>query len=116
MFIYAPHEVQKNSDHYKAVEEYMKKNGAPVIRIVDGYDCYKAIEGSHRLAIANDLKITPSIEIIDESQFLDEIEHDFEIGDILNRVEESDLEYLTVGDIIEYLYSIPTIGYEFSVN
>lgn len=45
MTIYAPHKVDAGSRKYRAIRAEMSSMGAPVIRAVDGGDCYYAIEG-----------------------------------------------------------------------
>lgn len=52
-----------DDDHLERVINYMRTMGAPVIRAVwvELYDMWAAIEGSHRLAAAQELGLTPEI-------------------------------------------------------
>jgi hypothetical protein len=77
MFIIAPHPISKNSAHYKRVYAYMLEHGTPAIRAVysEEYECWLAVEGSHRLAAAESLGITPEIIAV---QWSDTIEHDLQ--------------------------------------
>ena len=55
----------------------MREHGAPAIRAVYSaeYECWLAIEGSHRLAAAESLGLAPEIT---DLQWSDTIEHDFQ--------------------------------------
>lgn len=77
MLIIAPHAVDKSSTHYESVIAYMREHGAPAIRAVysSEYDCWLAVEGSHRLAAAEALGLTPEIIAV---QWSDTIEHDLQ--------------------------------------
>jgi hypothetical protein len=63
--IIAPHAIDTNTDHYQAVLAEMQIRGECSIRAMwsDAFDVYFAIEGSHRLAAAQELGI--SVEIHD---------------------------------------------------
>ena len=49
----------------------MKVMGAPTIQVVDCGDHYMALEGSHRLAAAHALGLTPVLMIHDQAETLD---------------------------------------------
>ena len=67
--IIPPHSVDTDTEHYAAVTEYMREHGAPTIRAWwdECERAWVAVEGSHRIAIALDLGITPEIEDVGES-------------------------------------------------
>lgn len=69
--IYAIHDI----DHEKleTVIAEMRELGAPTIKVVDCGDHYMALEGSHRLAAAAALELTPELEVYQQD---DEIEID----------------------------------------
>lgn len=67
----------------------MQAAGAPTIRAWWAGDHWRALEGSHRLAAAHALGLTPVIEQMDLD---DEIDHDFE-----------DCAGCAVRDVLEYL-------------
>lgn len=77
--IYAPHTVSETRDakHLAEVRAEMQRLGAPELRALwhEGYGVWLAIEGSHRLAIAHELGLTP---VIVPVQWDTQIEHDFE--------------------------------------
>jgi hypothetical protein len=85
-YIYAPHATDPAK--LAAVIAEMRTLGAPTIRAVWTGDYWLAIEGSHRLAAAHALGLTPEI---DEIATTDEIDHDL------------DLDSRLVADIAEYL-------------
>lgn len=64
--------------HLAEVIEEMKVLGAPVIRVYDNGDEIVALEGSHRLAAAAALDLTPVIVRMDEA---DKMETDLDIYD-----------------------------------
>lgn len=96
--IFAPH--LPDAQKLAAVTAEMERLGAPTIRAVWCGDHYKAIEGSHRLAAAHDLGITPEIDALDESAV---VEHD---------MEELPTPCAAL-DIIVYLYDRPEAVYDF---
>jgi len=75
--IVAPGGVDKNSQHYISVRETMRKRGAPTIRAVwnEGWGCWIAIEGSHRLAAACELGLEPVIKDISKQK---RVRHDLQ--------------------------------------
>lgn len=108
MTIYAPHKVDAGSRKYRAIRAEMSSMGAPVIRAVDGGDCYYAIEGSHRLAIAAELGLTPIIDEIDDATMLVDVQHDFDLHAV-----DDDTDKWTIGDLISYVYDSREAAYEF---
>lgn len=77
--IYAPHTVSEARDGERLAEvrAEMQRLGAPELRALwhEGYGVWLAIEGSHRLAIAAELGLTPVIVPVNWDT---QIEHDFE--------------------------------------
>lgn len=55
----------------------MRELGAPTIRVVDCGDYLMALEGSHRLAAAAELGLTPACIIIDQDQEIDISNYDW---------------------------------------
>lgn len=64
MMIFAIH--APASDKLKEVIAEMKQMGAPTIEVVDCGDHYMALEGSHRIAAAAALELTPELVIYDQ--------------------------------------------------
>jgi len=58
--------------HLQKVKEDVLKYGIPVIRVVQRGDEYIAIEGSHRCAACKELGIVPKIQVISESEYLED--------------------------------------------
>ena len=77
--IFAPHQVNKSSAHYAEVREEMRKLGAPTIRAAwcETHGAWAAIEGSHRLAAAQELGLVDDVTIVDVTESA-EIEHDLQ--------------------------------------
>lgn len=113
--VYAPHKIDKKSDHYNHVKNYMIEHGSPTIMVMDCVDHYRAYEGSHRLAAAEELCVTPDWIFVDPSMLLSDIDHDFELSDLVNynyvQDFDGDEESLTIGHLDEVLYSRPEIAY-----
>jgi hypothetical protein len=53
------------------VKAEMQTLGVPTIRVIDCGDYYMAIEGSHRLAAAADLGITPNLIVLEQDSEID---------------------------------------------
>lgn len=86
--LYAPH--APNRKRLTEVVSDMARLGPPTIRAVRDGNVYFAIEGSHRIAAAHRLGMTP---IIKEIAMTDRVRHDFDdIGD-----------RNTVAEIVAYL-------------
>jgi outer membrane protein assembly factor BamE (lipoprotein component of BamABCDE complex) len=99
MMVYAPH--NPNQEQLAEVKSQMQTLGAPVIRAWYSGDAWYAIEGSHRLAAAYDLGLTPN---------MIEIDYDAEItGHDFCDIDDT----CTVADIINYLYDRPESCYQF---
>jgi hypothetical protein len=106
--VYAIHGVDTDSGRYAEVRSYMIANGAPIIRIVDCTDYYVALEGSHRLAIAAELGLTPRFEILGQD--------DMVAADSLDWTESLDQsENYTAGDLAGEAYSTRSVDYQFDV-
>lgn len=111
MTVFAPHKVDLNDEMTPAITSYMLEHGTPTIRVVDCGDHHRAVEGSHRLAIAARLGLTPNLEIVDEKDLA--TDYDIEFCDIYNGVyDNTDLTIdVTWGNIIDYLSS--TVDFNF---
>lgn len=96
MYIYAINE--PDTEKLETVKSEMRALGAPTIRAVWCGDCWRAVEGSHRLAAAHALGLTPNIIEINEA---DSIEHDCD-----------DLPHpCSAAELLEYAGN--TVAYEF---
>jgi hypothetical protein len=60
----------------------LKLEGLPPVRVVDCRDYYMAIEGSHRLAAAAELRIAPNLIVLAEDELVDLSTTD--IGELFN--------------------------------
>lgn len=67
--IYAIHRPQ--DDKLAEVVAEMQVRGTPTIEVVDCGDHYMALEGSHRLAAAAQLGITPALVVHEQDDMLD---------------------------------------------
>lgn len=67
--VYAIHGT--DADHLADVVAEMRELGAPTIRTVDCSDFLMALEGSHRLAAAAELGLTPSFVVLDQDEVVD---------------------------------------------
>lgn len=67
--VYAIH--APTTDRLEAVMAEMARIGAPTIEVVDCGDYYMALEGSHRLAAAAALGLTPELVIREQDEMLD---------------------------------------------
>jgi len=109
MKIIAPHSPEKTK--LAKVTAEMEKLGRPKIRVVFSHNdygpIYRAIEGSHRLAAAAELELTPELIVLNEE---DEItEHDFDHADLANALDSAmepvwdGKSPITAGIIVAYL-------------
>lgn len=89
------------------VIEEMRALGAPTIRVVDCGDYYMALEGSHRLAAAAELGLSPALTIYEQGDILDVTQHDW--YDSANWGGES----YSAGEVAGELYSTQAVGYSF---
>ena len=87
MMIVAPHQPEEKK--LEKVITDMKVMGAPTIKAYFDGEKYCACEGSHRIAAAHALGLTPEIELVGWS---DEIAHDMD-----------DVRGNLVSDVLEYL-------------
>ena len=67
--IYAIHAPTPN--RLAVVTAEMQTMGAPTIEVVDCGDYYQALEGSHRLAAAHSLGLTPTLVVREQDEMLD---------------------------------------------
>ena len=104
--VFAIHGVDSSSDKYAQVRAYMLANGAPTIRVVDCGDHYVALEGSHRLAIAAELGITPKLDILSQDEMV--AADDLDWAENLNAAES-----YTAGELAGEAYSMQSVDYEF---
>jgi hypothetical protein len=96
MTIQAPHKIDTSSAQYAEVRAYMLAHGAPTIRACDVGGAWVAIEGSHRLAVAAELGITPDIDAMDYDSDV-RVEHD--LDDVPAGATTADIiAYLTSGE------------------
>lgn len=77
--VYAIHGT--DAAHLEQVKAEMETLGAPVIRVVDCGDYYMALEGSHRLAAAHQLGISPELVVYDQDDEIDLREFDWFASD-----------------------------------
>jgi hypothetical protein len=65
------------AERLEQVKAEMATLGAPTIRVVDCGDYYMALEGSHRLAAAAALGLTPEFVVFDQDAELDITQFDW---------------------------------------
>lgn len=101
MKILTPNPVDKK--HLVKIKEQMKEMGPPVIRMVDRDKYLVAIEGSHRLHAARDMKVPVIVKFVNPDSFT--IQHDFKdipkkvrIGELAQNVEKSPQSYVNIED------------------
>ncbi|MEG9884160.1 MAG: hypothetical protein V6Z86_06005 [Hyphomicrobiales bacterium] len=73
--IYAIH--GPDAARLEGVVTVMRRLGAPTIRAVDCGDHYMALEGSHRLAAASRLDLTPELVVYDATTLIDISDYDW---------------------------------------
>ena len=66
-----------DEDRLAEVIADMRKLGAPTIEVVDCGDYYQALEGSHRLAAAQALGLTPNLVIREQDEMIDVTSYDW---------------------------------------
>ncbi|MFM7011394.1 MAG: hypothetical protein ACKO0Z_19050 [Betaproteobacteria bacterium] len=97
--IIAPHNTE--SAKLASVIAEMQVLGAPTIKAVDCGDYWLALEGSHRIAAAQQLGLIPTI---DAYSYSDTVEHDCE-----------DVRSNLVADLADYLSPGPdSVAYQFN--
>jgi hypothetical protein len=87
------------------VKAEMLQLGAPAIQVVECGDCYIALEGSHRLAAAHELGLTPRLIIKDQHDIVD-----VRVYDWYEPANWSGIEYLAsevVGEIFSARRAVP---------
>lgn len=85
----------------------MQKLGAPTIQVVDCGDFYMALEGSHRLAAAAQLGLTPELTIYAQDDELDVTQYDW-----YDEANWSETRY-PAGEVAGELYSPKAVDYRF---
>ena len=105
-YVYAIHgpETQKLA----FVKAIMGEVGAPTIKVVNCTDYYMALEGSHRLAAAHALKITPVFEVYEQDDLLK-----IESFDWYDECNWAETEY-TAGEVAGELFSSGCKAYDFN--
>lgn len=75
--VIALHAIDRHTLKYRKIRAHVRKEGTVAIRSVwsDRFECYLAIEGSHRLQACKDLDITPIMHTIEWSEM---VEHDLQ--------------------------------------
>lgn len=76
--IYAIH--APDAEKLKAIIAEMQVLGAPTIEVIDCGDYYQSLEGSHRLAAANVLGLTPTLIVHDQDEMLNVTKYDWYEG------------------------------------
>lgn len=105
MMIYAIH--ASEAEKLARVIEQMRALGAPALRVVNCGDYYMALEGSHRLAAAAELGLTPVLTVYEQDDEIDVTGHDW--YDAANWSGER----YTAGEVAGELYSTQAVGYRF---
>ena len=106
--VYAIHAV--DAAKLADVIEQMRTLGAPRIEVVDCGDYLMALEGSHRLAAAQELGLSPDLVIHSQDDLLDVTTYDW--YDAANWAVGSDSEY-TAGEVAGELFSVRAPAYRF---
>jgi hypothetical protein len=91
------------SKHLEEIKEEMKELGSPTIRMVDRDKYLVAIEGSHRLNAARDLKMPVKVKLVDPEGFtqnhdFDELPEKIRVGKLAKNVEKYPQSYITIPD------------------
>ena len=103
--VYAIHSPE--AEKLAQVIEQMRELGAPSIRVVDCGDFYMALEGSHRLAAAAELGLTPALVVYEQDDEIDITGEDW--YDSANWSGET----YTAGEVAGELYSPQAHAYRF---
>jgi hypothetical protein len=101
--VYAIH--APNQKKLAAVLDEMKKAGAPIIKVVDCGDHYMALEGSHRLAAAARLNMTPEFIVYGNNDLISIDEFDW-----YDTANWAGITYLA-GEVASELYSTQAVQY-----
>jgi hypothetical protein len=107
--VYAIH--KPDPDHLAEVTKEMRHLGAPTIEVVDCCDFYQALEGSHRLAAAANLRLVPHFIVHAQDEVLDLTHYDWfdEMGSSFTEPE------YTAGEVAGELFSpYQAVDYRFA--
>jgi hypothetical protein len=103
--IYAIHDT--DPDKLAGVIDEMRTLGEPTLRVVDCGDYYMALEGSHRLAAAAALGLTPHLTILDQEDEIEITGFDwYEPGNWAGT-------RYTAGEVAGELYSVNAVPHRF---
>lgn len=94
-------------DHLAEVKAEMIVRGAPTIEVVDCGDYYMALEGSHRLAAAADLGLTPELTIHEYDDMLDITVYDWYEGQTWACGETVYSAGEVAGELLSYIHAVP---------
>jgi hypothetical protein len=108
MMIYAIHAPE--ADKLAHVIEQMCSLGSPSIEVVDCGDYYMALEGSHRLAAAHELGLTPVLVVRSKDEMLDVSRYDWYEG--ANWAAGGETQY-TAGEVAGELQVRGNVAYSF---
>lgn len=103
--IYAIHAPQPA--HLEAVKAEMQRLGAPRIEVVDCGDHYFALEGSHRLAAAAALGLSPELVVREQDEMIEITGYDW--FEPMNWAET----VYPAGEVAGELYSPRAVAYSF---
>lgn len=106
VMVYAIH--APDSDHLVQVAREMQAMGAPRIEVIDCGDYYMAMEGSHRLAAAAELGLSPEFVVYAQDDLIDVTRYDW--YDSANWAES----HYSAGEVAGELYSPKACGYQFA--
>ena len=102
--IHAPYDAAKLA----TITAEMAVLGAPTIQVVDCGDYYMALEGSHRLAAAAQLGISPLLAIHSQDEIIDVTAHDW--YDATNWAGT----HYSAGEVAGELYSVHAVPYTYA--
>lgn len=103
--VYAIHGT--DTEKLAAVVAEMRTLGAPTIRVVDCGDHYMALEGSHRLAAAAELGLTPILTVYEQNDEIEIVGYDW-----YDPINWAGTVY-PAGEVAGELYSIQAVPYAF---
>jgi hypothetical protein len=92
-----------DTDRLAGVVDAMRKLGAPRIRAIRCAGLLFAVEGSHRLAAASKLGLSPQIEVVADLDLEWPEETDEDQGAIMIRGLDWDVEEMTAAELYEYI-------------
>jgi hypothetical protein len=103
--VYAIHKPE--ADKLAQVVTEMRALGAPTIEVVDCGDHYQALEGSHRLAAAAELGLTPKFMVHAQDEIIDITRFDWYEELIGNFAETEYAAGEIAGEVYSYLQAVP---------